>query len=173
MIVRATAHVYGDNVDTDVILPGPYMNLSEPHLLAAHCLEGLDPGFVARVRPGDILVAGRNFGCGSSREHAPIALKATGLSCVVAKSFARIFFRNAINVGLPVITAPDAVDHVTDGQVVTVDTGLGRIEAGGRVFAVQRFSPFIQELIDAGGLEHFVRARLAARAGGQRPPAAE
>jgi 3-isopropylmalate/(R)-2-methylmalate dehydratase small subunit len=172
MIYQGIAHVYGDNVDTDVILPGPYMNLSEPQQLAAHCLEGLDPGFATKVRPGDILVAGRNFGCGSSREHAPIALKACGLSCVVAKSFARIFFRNAINVGLPVIVAPEAVDHIEDGQVVSVDVGRGRIVAGTRESAAQRFPPFIQELIDAGGLEHFVRARLAARAATGRQPAA-
>jgi 3-isopropylmalate/(R)-2-methylmalate dehydratase small subunit len=164
MILRGTAHVFGDDIDTDLILPGPYMNLAEPRQLAAHALEGLDPGFVSRVQPGDILVAGRNFGCGSSREHAPIALKAAGLSCLVAKSFARIFFRNAINIGLPVIVAPEAVERIADGQAIEVDIGLGQIRAGGQVFAAQRFPPFIQELIDAGGLDGFVRARLPGRA---------
>lgn len=159
---RGTAHKYGDNIDTDVILPGPYMNLTSPEELAKHALEGLDQGFVTKVRPGDILVAGRNFGCGSSREHAPIALLAAGLSCVVAKGFARIFFRNAINIGLPVLIAPEAVDHIEDGWVVAVDTGRGQVSIGEQVFTAQPLPPFVQELIAAGGLEQFVKRRLAA-----------
>jgi 3-isopropylmalate/(R)-2-methylmalate dehydratase small subunit len=161
MYYEGIAHKYGDDIDTDVILPGPYMNLATPQDLAKHALEGLDPGFVVKVRPGDILVAGRNFGCGSSREHAPIALKAAGISCLVAASFARIFFRNAINIGLPVVIAPDAVEHIVDGARIGVDTGTGTIHSGAEVFAAQRFPPFIQSLIDAGGLEGFVRQRLA------------
>ena len=164
MIFAGTAHRYGDDIDTDVILPGPYMNLSEPADLARHALEGLDPGFAARVRSGDVLVVGRNFGCGSSREHAPIALKAAGVSCVVGRSFARIFYRNSINIGLAVVIAPDAVEHIAGGMALTVDTGAGRITAGGRVFAIQPVPSFIQGLMDSGGLDRFVRERLAARA---------
>ena len=164
MHLQGIVHKYGDNVDTDVILPGPYMNLSDPRELGKHALEGLDPGFVTKVQPGDILVVGRNFGCGSSREHAPIALKAAGISCVVAASFARIVFRNAINIGLPVIIAPDAVDHIHDGKPVTVDTNKGAINTGDRVFTTQPLPPFIQDLISAGGLAQFVRQRLAAAA---------
>lgn len=163
MILKGTAHKYGDHVDTDVILPGPYMNLADPQELGKHALEGLDPGFVAKVKPGDILVAGRNFGCGSSREHAPIALKAAGISCVVAAGFARIFFRNAINVGLPVIVAPEAVAGIVDGQTIVVDIERGRITAGDRVYPMQPLPPFIQELIAGGGLEQFVRRRLSGR----------
>jgi 3-isopropylmalate/(R)-2-methylmalate dehydratase small subunit len=164
MHYEGTAHKYGDDVDTDVILPGPYMNLELASELARHALEGLDPGFVTKVKPGDILVAGRNFGCGSSREHAPIALKAAGISCIVAKSFARIFFRNAINIGLPVVIAPEAVEHVADGARMVVDTDAGQVRVDSRVFAMQPLPPFIQSLVDAGGLEGFVRQRLAARA---------
>ncbi|HWE62091.1 MAG TPA: 3-isopropylmalate dehydratase small subunit [Chloroflexota bacterium] len=163
MYYEGTAHRYGDDIDTDVILPGPYMNLANPEDLARHALEGLDPGFVARVRRGDVLVVGRNFGCGSSREHAPIALKAAGISCLVAKSFARIFFRNAINVGLPVVIAPDAVEYIADGAWIGVDTGAGEIRCGAQVFTAQPFPPFIRGLMDAGGLDAFVRERLAAR----------
>lgn len=163
MQYEGVAHCYGDDVDTDVILPGPYMNLSRPEDLAAHALEGIDPGFVARMRPGDVLVVGRNFGCGSSREHAPIALKASGIACIIAKSFARIFFRNAINVGLPLLIAPEAVEHIADGARVWVDTGSGQIQAGAQAFAAQPFPPFVRRLIDDGGLEAFVRRRLADR----------
>jgi 3-isopropylmalate/(R)-2-methylmalate dehydratase small subunit len=164
MIFEGIAHTYGNDVDTDVILPGPYMNLDEPADLARHALEGIDPGFAARVNAGDILVVGRNFGCGSSREHAPIALKAAGIACVVGKSYARIFFRNAINIGLPVAIAPDAVDHIVAGERVSVDTERGQVRVGTESYAMQPFAPFIQSLIDDGGLERFVRRRLAARA---------
>jgi 3-isopropylmalate/(R)-2-methylmalate dehydratase small subunit len=163
MIYDGIAHTYGDDVDTDVILPGPYMNLEAPADLARHALEGLDPGFTQRVTQGDILVVGRNFGCGSSREHAPIALKAAGISCIVAKSYARIFFRNAINVGLPIVIAPDAVDHIAGGDHVSVDTVHCRIRVGSSTYDSVPFAPFIQVLIDEGGLEPFVRRRLASR----------
>ncbi len=165
MIFQGAAHRYGDDIDTDVILPGPYMNLSEPADLARHALEGLDPGFVSRVREGDILVVGRNFGCGSSREHAPIALKAAGISCVVAGSFARIFYRNAINIGLPLVVSPEAVDHIEGGAMVTVDTAAGTIVANHRTFVSRPVPPFIQRLMDNGGLDRFVRERLAQRVG--------
>jgi len=161
MRFEGMAHVYGDDIDTDVILPGPYMNLADPRELAKHALEGLDPGFAQRVRPGDILVAGQNFGCGSSREHAPIALKGAGVSCVIARGFARIFFRNAINIGLAVLVAPDAVDAIRNGDRVTVDTEEGRILVRNEVFHVQPLPPFIQGLLRAGGLQEFVRQHLA------------
>lgn len=167
MYLQGIAHRYGDNVDTDVILPGPYMNLADPQDLGKHALEGLDPGFVVKVKHGDILVAGRNFGCGSSREHAPIALKAAGISCIVAASFARIFFRNAINVGLPVLTAPEAVPYIADGAAIAVDTRRGQIRVGERVFAAQPLPPFVQDLLSSGGLEQFVRKRLSAASSGQ------
>jgi 3-isopropylmalate/(R)-2-methylmalate dehydratase small subunit len=133
--------------------------------LARHALEGLDPGFASRVHKGDILVVGRNFGCGSSREHAPIALKGAGISCLVAGSFARIFYRNAINIGLPLVVAPDAVEHINDGMTVTVDTTAGTIVVDNRTFVNRPVPPFIQRLMDNGGLEGFVRERLAQRVG--------
>jgi 3-isopropylmalate/(R)-2-methylmalate dehydratase small subunit len=138
------------------------MTLADPRELGKHVLEGLDPGFVQRVRLGDVLVAGHNFGCGSSREHAPIALKGAGVSCVIARGFARIFFRNAINIGLPVVVASEAVDAIKSGDSVAVDTDLGRIYVGDRVFEIQPLAPFINELIEAGGLQGFVRRRLGA-----------
>jgi 3-isopropylmalate/(R)-2-methylmalate dehydratase small subunit len=141
------------------------MNLSEPAELARHALEGLDPGFASRVRKGDILVVGRNFGCGSSREHAPIALKAAGISCLVAGSFARIFYRNAINIGLPLVVAPEAVEHIEAGAKVTVDTTVGTIMVDNRTFVSRPVPPFIQRLMDNGGLDEFVRERLAQRVG--------
>ena len=165
MIFQGAVHRYGDDIDTDVILPGPYMNLSEPAELARHALEGLDPGFASRVRQGDILVVGRNFGCGSSREHAPIALKAAGISCVVAGSFARIFYRNAINIGLPLVVAPEAVEHIEDGAMVAVNVAAGTIVVDNRTFVSRPLPPFIQRLMDNGGLDGFVRERLAQRVG--------
>lgn len=163
MRFEGTAHKYGDDIDTDVILPGPYMNLSDPRELGKHALEGLDPAFVTKVSPGDILVAGRNFGCGSSREHAPIALKAAGVSCVVARGFARIFFRNAINIGLPIVVAPEAAEAIEDGERIAVDLDEGRIHTDSRVFDAQPLPPFVQELVGAGGLHEFVRRRLDSR----------
>jgi 3-isopropylmalate/(R)-2-methylmalate dehydratase small subunit len=148
------AHVYGRDVDTDVIIPARYLNTSDPVELARHCMEDLDPTFVAKVEPGDIIVAGENFGCGSSREHAPIAIKAAGVSVVIAKSFARIFYRNAINTGLPIMEAPDAVDAIADGDRVSVDADTGAVtdETTGATFKAQPFPPFIREIIEAGGL---------------------
>ena len=147
---------YGDNVDTDVIIPARYLNTTDHQELAAHCMEDLDPTFVSRVKPGDIIVAGENFGCGSSREHAPVAIKASGIACVVAKSFARIFYRNAINIGLSIVECDADAD---DGDRLTVDFEQGRIEnltkGIGREFSA--FPPFLQTLLESGGLLNAVR----------------
>ena len=149
-------------MDTDVIIPARYLNVSEPAELAKHCLEDLDPGFACGVHPGDIIVAEENFGSGSSREHAPVAIKAAGVSCVIAKSFARIFYRNAINIGLPILECPEAVEGIGLGDEVRVDLAGGRIEnlATGAIFQAQPFPEFMRRLIDLGGLEEYVRERL-------------
>ncbi|MDY0340320.1 MAG: 3-isopropylmalate dehydratase small subunit [Coriobacteriia bacterium] len=154
MKFSGTAHVYGRDVDTDVIIPARYLNTSDPDELALHCMEDIDAGFVGKVVAGDILVADENFGCGSSREHAPIAIKASGISVVIAKSFARIFYRNAINTGLPIMEAPDAVDGIANGDRVTVDADAGVItnETTGVTFSAQPFPPFIKDIIEGGGL---------------------
>ena len=149
MQFKGTVFRYGRDIDTDVIIPARYLNTSDPAELAAHCLEDLDPTFVGRVKPGDIVVAEENFGCGSSREHAPVAIKAAGVSCVIAKSFARIFYRNSINMGLPILECPEAVDAISEGDV---DTGIITDETTGAVFRAQPFPPFIQEIINDGGL---------------------
>lgn len=145
---------YGDNVDTDVIIPARYLNTSDPKELAAHCMEDLDATFTARVQPGDIVIGGQNFGCGSSREHAPIALKASGVSLVIAKSFARIFFRNAINIGLAIVECPDAVDGIREGDHVEADLDSGEIRnlTTGACFPTAPFPAFIQKIIQNGGL---------------------
>ena len=163
MRFEGTAHKYGRDVDTDVIIPARYLNTSDPDELAKHCLEDLDAEFVGKMTPGDILVAEENFGCGSSREHAPIAIKAAGVSVVVAKSFARIFYRNAINTGLPIMEAPDAVDGISDGDRVSVDVDTGVItdETTGETFQAQPFPPFVRKIIEAGGLIASIRERLA------------
>ena len=147
---------YGDNVDTDVIIPARYLNTTDHQELAAHCMEDLDPSFVSRVKPGDIIVAGENFGCGSSREHAPVAIKASGIACVVAKSFARIFYRNAINIGLSIVECDAPAD---DGDRLTVDFEQGRIEnlTKGTERAFSAFPPFLQTLLQSGGLLNAVR----------------
>ena len=161
MKFTGTAHRYGRDIDTDVIIPARYLNTSDPAELGKHCLEDLDAGFVDKVEPGDILVADENFGCGSSREHAPIAIKAAGVSVVIAKSFARIFYRNAINTGLPIMEAPEAVDGIKDGDRVSVDADSGTIknETTGEVFAAQPFPPFVKEIIEAGGLVPSIKAK--------------
>lgn len=154
MIAKGTVHKYADNVDTDVIIPARYLNTSKHEELAQHCMEDIDREFVRRVRPGDIVVAGKNFGCGSSREHAPIALKASGVSCVIAKTFARIFFRNSINIGLPILECEAAAEEIAAGDVVKIDfdTGLITDETTGKTYQAQPFPPFIQQIIEAGGL---------------------
>ena len=152
---------YGDNVDTDVIIPARYLNSSDPKELAAHCMEDLDKDFLSRMKPGDIMVAEKNFGCGSSREHAPIAIKACGISCVIAETFARIFYRNAINIGLPIIECPEAVAGIDDGDEVSVDfkTGMIKNETKGTAYKGQSFPEFMQKIIDAEGLVNYINAK--------------
>ena len=155
-----TIHLYGANIDTDVILPGKYLNLYTPEDLGPHCMEGLDPGFIQRVRPGDVIIAGSNFGTGSSREHAPIAIKAAGVSCIIATSFARIFYRNAINIGLPVFECPDIVAAVKNGEAIEADIAKGLFTVNGVAFQAKPFPPYIQDIINAGGLVPFVSRQL-------------
>jgi len=157
-----TAHKYGRDVDTDVIIPARYLNTSDPAELAKHCMEDLDAGFVDKVQSGDILVAEENFGCGSSREHAPISIKAAGVSAIVAKSFARIFYRNAINTGLPIIESPEAVDAINDGDELSIDLDAGTLTdvTTGATFEIQSFPESIQRIIDAGGLVESVKAKV-------------
>ena len=145
---------YGDNVVTDVIIPARYLNTSEPSELAAHCMEDLDPSFVSRVQSGDIITAGANFGCGSSREHAPIAIKASGVSLVIAKSFARIFYRNAINIGLAIVECPEAAAEINQGDKVEadLDNGIIRDITTGREYKTAPFPEFVQKIIENGGL---------------------
>ena len=152
MKCSGAAHKYGDNIDTDVIIPARHLNTSDPEELKLHCMEDIDADFVRKVRPGDIMVGGKNFGCGSSREHAPIAIKASGISCVIAESFARIFYRNAINIGLPIIESAEAARAIGGGTAVEVDFTAGEIKSGGQTFRTPAFPPFIQEIIEAGGL---------------------
>ena len=154
MIVKGKVHRYASDVDTDVIIPARYLNTSSAEELAAHCMEDIDPDFVKKVQKGDIIVAEYNFGCGSSREHAPIAIKASGVSLVIANTFARIFYRNAINIGLPILECPAAVRAIKAGDVVSCDLAKGviRNETTGETFTAQPFPPFIQNIIDAGGL---------------------
>ncbi|MDD3931424.1 MAG: 3-isopropylmalate dehydratase small subunit [Eubacteriales bacterium] len=154
MNIHGKAFKYGANVDTDVIIPARYLNTSDPDTLAGHCMEDLDPDFIRTVTKGDLIVAGPNFGCGSSREHAPVAIKASGISCVIAPSFARIFFRNAINMGLPILESAEAAQSISTGDQISVDLSTGRIvnETTGETFQAQPFPPFIQKIIEANGL---------------------
>ena len=152
---------FGDNIDTDVIIPARYLNSSDPAELATHCMEDIDKTFVQRVNKGDIIVATKNFGCGSSREHAPISIKAAGVSCVIAETFARIFYRNSINIGLPIIECPEAAREISDGDEITVDFDSGKIRdlTTGKEYTGQAFPPFMQKIISAGGLVNYVNSR--------------
>lgn len=152
---------YGDNVDTDVIIPARYLNTSNHKELASHCMEDIDKDFIKNVKDGDIIVAANNFGCGSSREHAPIAIKESGVSCVIAKTFARIFYRNSINIGLPIMECAEAYDNIKAGDTVTVDFSTGVITnvTQGITFQAEPFPAFMQELIAAGGLANYVREK--------------
>ena len=154
MKFTGTVIKYGDNVDTDVIIPARYLNTIDVNELASHCMEDIDKDFHKKIKAGDIMVAGLNFGCGSSREHAPIAIKASGISLVIAKSFARIFYRNAINIGLAILECPEAVDGIKEGDVVEADPDNGVIynRTTGASFTTKPFPPFIQKIISAGGL---------------------
>lgn len=165
MILAGRAHRFGDHIDTDVILPGKFLRTTDPAELAAGCFLGLGEDFSTRVAPGDIVVAGENFGCGSSREHAALAIKATGIACIVAVSFSRIFYRNAINLGLPAITCPKVVPHVADGAALTVDLLGGAVGLeDGRRFLSSALAPELMAILDAGGLVPFMRNRLGAHA---------
>lgn len=148
------AFVFGDNIDTDQIIPARHMTSDDPDHLAEHCLSGVDPGFADQFDTGDIIVAGTNFGCGSSREHAPVAIQAAGADAVIAESFARIFFRNAINIGLPVLQIDDATTHISDEDVLSLDLEAGEVqnETTGQTLTAAGFPPFVQDLVDAGGL---------------------
>jgi 3-isopropylmalate dehydratase small subunit len=167
MIFEGTVHKYGRDVDTDVIIPARYLNTSDPAELASHCMEDIDAGFVARVQPGDIIVAGENFGCGSSREHAPVAIKAAGVSCVVAASFARIFYRNAFNTGLPIVVCAEAAREAEAGDRLRVDVVAGRVEnlTKDATYAADAYPEFMRELVESGGLLPYVRRRLETEAG--------
>lgn len=156
---------YGDNVDTDVIIPARYLNAPDEKSLASHCMEDIDAGFASSVESGDIIVGGNNFGCGSSREHAPLAIKACGVRCVIAKSFARIFYRNAINIGFPIMECPDAVDGISAGEQVEVDFKTGVIvnKTTGEVFQAAPFPEFVNGIIEHGGLLKSLKARGAAK----------
>lgn len=160
--LKGKAHRYGANVDTDVIIPARFLVSTDPAFLAQHCMETLDPEFVNRVEVGDIIVADTNFGCGSSREHAPISIKAAGVSCIVAKSFARIFFRNSINLGLPILECPEAVDAIQMGDEVEVDLESGTIAnvTKGGSFTAKPFEPFVLEILNAGGLIEYTKRTL-------------
>jgi 3-isopropylmalate/(R)-2-methylmalate dehydratase small subunit len=154
MQIKGSVFKYGDNVNTDVIIPARYMNVSDEASLAAHCMEDIDTEFIKRVKKGDIITAGRNFGCGSSREHAPIAIKGAGVAAVIAESFARIFYRNAINIGLPILECPEAARAITGGDTVTVDLETGEITncTTNEIYKAEPFPPFMREIIEAGGL---------------------
>ena len=163
MNAHGIVHKYGDNVDTDVIIPARYLNTASHAELASHCMEDIDKDFVHKVQPGDVMVGGWNFGCGSSREHAPLCIKTSGISVVIAKSFARIFYRNSINIGLPILECEAAADAIQAGDLVSVDfdTGVITDETTGATFQAEPFPPFIQEIIAAGGLMNSIKAKAA------------
>ncbi len=154
MIYQGKAWKFGDDIDTDAIIPARYLNTSDPRELAKHCMEDADPEFMQKMQAGDIIVADKNFGCGSSREHAPIAIKAAGISCVVAGTFARIFYRNSFNTGLPILESVDAAEGIKTGDELRIDSATGRIEnlTTGKAYQAKPIPPFMQELVDDGGL---------------------
>lgn len=159
MIFKGKAWVFGDNIDTDVIIPARYLNTTDPKELAAHCMEDIISDFAQKIKPGDIIVAGNNFGCGSSREHAPLAIKSAGISCVVASSFARIFYRNSINIGLPILECPGCSEKIKTGDELEIDTDSGTIKdiTSGEIFYARPFPDFIKGIISAGGLMNYAK----------------
>lgn len=162
MIFKGRVWKFGDNIDTDAIIPARYLTTSDPKELAAHCMEDADPDFVAKMKTGDIILGGENFGCGSSREHAPISIKAAGVSCVIAKSFARIFYRNAFNMGLPIFESKELVDAINEGEEIIVDSAKGTITliSQNKTFTISSIPPFMEELIADGGLmKHIAKKR--------------
>lgn len=158
---RGSVFKFGDNVDTDVIIPARYLNTTDAKELAAHCMEDIDKSFIQNVKEGDIIVANKNFGCGSSREHAPIAIKAAGVSCVIAETFARIFYRNSINIGLPIVECEEAAKEIAAGDKVSVnfDTGVITDETTGKTYQGQAFPEFMQKIIDSEGLVNYINAK--------------
>ena len=167
MSMRGRVHKYGANVDTDAIIPARYLNINDAEELAKHCMEDIDAEFVGRVKAGDVIVATTNFGCGSSREHAPLCIKAAGVSCVIAKSFARIFYRNSINIGLPILESDEAVESAEAGDELEVELESGTIRnlTKGKTFQAKPYPEFMLELMGAGGLVEYTRRRLAAKTG--------
>ena len=165
MMVSGKVFKYGDNVDTDVIIPARYLNAPSPEELAKHCMEDIDASFATTVKPGDIMVGGANFGCGSSREHAPISIRACGVRCVIAASFARIFYRNAINIGFPILECPEAAAAINNGDTVSVDFATGKIvdETTGESFQAVALPPFIEKIVEHNGLLPYLKARMDAK----------
>ena len=162
MALKGTSHKFGANVDTDVIIPARHLSISEPKELAKHCMEDIDADFMKKMKTGDIIVAGANFGCGSSREHAPLAIKAAGISCVVASSFARIFYRNALNIGLPILECEEAVKKTDTGDILEIELATGEIRnlTKNECFTAKPYPPFMLELISSGGLIEYTRRKL-------------
>ena len=160
-MIRGKVWKFGDHVDTDVIIPARYLNAPAPSELAKHCMEDIDSSFAGSVQAGDIMVGGWNFGCGSSRVHAPVAIQASGITCVIAASFARIFYRNSINIGFPILECPEASEAIRAGDIVTVDTETGKItdETTGQVFEAKPFPPFIQKIVESGGLLPYLKEK--------------
>ena len=165
MIIKGKVWKFKDNIDTDVIIPARYLNTSDPKELALHCMEDYDSEFVKKMDQGDIIIAGKNFGCGSSREHAPIALKAAGVSCIIAQSFARIFFRNAVNIGLPIFESEEITDQCSEGDLIEVDTAKGMIKnlSKDKVYKTNSLPEFIQKIISVGGLKEYVKEEVKRR----------
>lgn len=163
-MVKGKVFKFGDNIDTDVIIPARYLNAPSPEDLAKHCMEDIDPEFVNKVHAGDIIVGGSNFGCGSSREHAPIAIQAAGVSCVIAENFARIFYRNSINIGFPILECPEAAREIKEGDTISVDfnTGIISDETTGKTYKANPFPEFINNIIDKGGLLPYIKEKLEA-----------
>ena len=161
-MIKGKVHKYGSNVDTDVIIPARYLNTTDPKELASHCMEDIDAEFVKTVQQGDVIVADDNFGCGSSREHAPIAIKASGVGCVIANTYARIFYRNALNTGLPILECPEAVKGISNGDAVEVDLEAGKITnvTTGKSYQAKPFPPFMRQLIEVGGLVNYTKAKV-------------
>ncbi len=162
MILKGRTWKFGDDIDTDAIIPARYLNTSDPEELAKYCMEDAEPGFAKKISKGDIFIAGKNFGCGSSREHAPISIKAAGVSCVIAKSFARIFYRNSINIGLPILESPEAAAAIEEGHEVEVDVAAGEIKnlTTGETYSAVPFPDFMQQIIAKGGLINYVAERV-------------
>ncbi len=169
MLVKGRARRFGNDIDTDVIIPARYLNTSDPHELAKHVMEGVDKDFPSKVRAGDIIVAGKNFGCGSSREHAPIAIKAAGIQAVIAKSFARIFYRNAFNIGLPIFESEEASEKIKEADEIEIDANNGIVKnlTKNEEYKANPIPPFMQELIDAGGLVEWTKKKLKAQDTGE------